>query len=102
MEKPYPTDYNLLMAHNLWHTHYQILLIILLKEFIKLNLDQDTIIKNVKRAKLNTKVATAFLNTQSLKMILLNKNVYSVTKITKKLKTKKKVQGISFSYIQIF
>ena len=70
MEKPYPTDYNLLMAHNLWHTLYQILLIILLKEFIKLNLDQDTIIKNVKLAKLNTKIATAFLNTQSLKMIL--------------------------------
>ena len=33
----YLTDYNWLSVQNLWQAHYQILLIILLKEFIKLN-----------------------------------------------------------------
>ena len=33
----YPIDYNLLIAQDWWQAHYQILSIILLKEFIKLN-----------------------------------------------------------------
>ena len=36
----------------------------LAREFIKLNVKMDMTIKNVKRAELNTKIATAFLNTQ--------------------------------------
>ena len=32
-------------------------------------LDKDTMIKNVKLAELNTKISTAFLNTETLKMI---------------------------------
>ena len=48
---------------------YQILSIILLKEFIRLNANRKTIIKNMKAVELNTKIATAFLNTQTLKMI---------------------------------
>ena len=64
-QKPYPTDYNLLIYHKLVK---QILLIVLLKEFIKLNVNTDTMIKNVKLAKLNTKIATAFLNTLTLRM----------------------------------
>ena len=47
LKKPYPTDYNLLIAKDLSQTHYLILPIILLKEFIKLNVNTDTI-KNVK------------------------------------------------------
>ena len=47
LKKPYPTDYNLSIAQDLWQTHYLILPIILLKEFIKLNVNTDTI-KNVK------------------------------------------------------
>ena len=33
---------------DLWQVHYQILLIIFLKKFIELNVNTDTIIKNVK------------------------------------------------------
>ena len=35
-QKPYLTNYNLLKAQDLWQAHYQVLLIILVKEFIKL------------------------------------------------------------------
>ena len=51
----------------LWRAHYQSLLLILLKEFIKLNVNIDMKLKNVKRAKLNTKIASAVLNTQHVK-----------------------------------
>ena len=47
---------------------YQVLLIILLKEFIKVNVNMNTI-KNVKLVELSTKIGTAFLNIQTLKMI---------------------------------
>ena len=59
----------MLIVQNLWQVYYQILLRILLKESIKLNLGTDTIIKKVKLAKLNTKIVTTFLNTQTLRMI---------------------------------
>ena len=62
-KKLYPTDYNLLIAQNLWQAHYQILLIILLKKFIELNVNMDMIIRNEKHAELNTKNASCFLNT---------------------------------------
>ena len=60
LQKPYPTDYNLLIAQDLWQSHYQTLLITLLKEYIKSNLLKNTMTKNVKLVELNTKVATAF------------------------------------------
>ena len=41
----------------------------MLKEFIKLNVIRDMMIKNVKLVELNTKIASAFLNTQTLKII---------------------------------
>ena len=41
----YLTVYNVLIAQNLWQAHYQILLITSLKEFMKLNLYKDTMIK---------------------------------------------------------
>ena len=59
----------MLIVQKLWQVYYQILLRILLKESIKLNLSTDTIIKKVKLAKLNTKIVTTFLNTQTLRMI---------------------------------
>ena len=37
LQKPYSTEYNLLIVQDLWQAYYQILLIILLKEFIQLN-----------------------------------------------------------------
>ena len=40
-----------------------------LKEFVELNVNTDTIIKNVKYAELNINIATISLNIQTLKMI---------------------------------
>ena len=51
---------------DLWQTHYQILLIILLKEFIKVNVNTDTTTNKVKLADLSAKVVSAVLNTQAL------------------------------------
>ena len=61
--------YNLLIAQDLLETHYQILPIIFLKEFIELNVNSDMMIKNLKLAKLNKVLETTFLNIQILKMI---------------------------------
>ena len=62
MQKQYPTDYILLIVQDLWQTYYQILLIIMLQEFTRLNVNTDMKIKNVKLTELSTKIATAFLN----------------------------------------
>ena len=62
MQKQYPTDYILLIVQDLWQTYYQILLIIMLQEFIRLNVNTDMKIKNVKLTELSTKIATDFLN----------------------------------------
>ena len=40
LQKTYLTDYNLLTVQNLWQAPYQVLLMILLKEFIKLNVNR--------------------------------------------------------------
>ena len=53
----------------LWEAHYQISLMILLKEFIKLNGKMIIITKCVKSAELNTKIVTAFLNMHILQII---------------------------------
>ena len=68
LQKVYLTCYNLLIAQDLWQAHYQILSIIFLKKFMKLNKNTGTMIKNVKLAKLHTKCATVSLNAQILKM----------------------------------
>ena len=68
LQRKCPKDNNLLIVQDLWQTYYQILLRILLKEFIKLNADTNTMIKNVKLAESN-KIAIAFLNAQTLRMI---------------------------------
>ena len=47
VQNMYLTNYNLLIAQDLWQVHYQILPIIFLKEFIKLNVDRDTLIRNL-------------------------------------------------------
>ena len=57
------TYYNLLIAQDLCQDHCQILSIIFLKEFIELNVNTDTMIKNVKLAELNISIGTIFLNT---------------------------------------
>ena len=76
LQKIYLTYYNLLIVQDLWQAHYQILSIILLKEFIKLNVNTDMMSKKVKLAELNMSVATVLLHTQS--------NVCVVAKIINK------------------
>ena len=58
---------NLLITQDLRQAHYQILSIILLKEFIRLSVNTDMIISNVERVQLNTKIMRAVLNTQNFK-----------------------------------
>ena len=55
-----------------------------LKVLIELNVNMDMIIKNVNHAELNTKIESAFLNTQTLKIIYQNTNVYVAVRIIKK------------------
>ena len=69
LQKLYLTNYNLLIAQDLCQAHYQILLIILVNELVKLNVNMDIMIKNVKRVELNKKIGSAVSNTQMLKMI---------------------------------
>ena len=44
----YLTKYNLLIVQDLWQAHYQILLMILQKEFIKLNVKIVIVFLNMK------------------------------------------------------
>ena len=60
--KIYLTYSNLLIAQGSWQVRYQILSIIFLNEFTKLNVNTDTMIKKVKLAELNISIATDFLN----------------------------------------
>ena len=55
-----------------------------MKEFIKLNGNTNTMIKFVKLADLNANIATAFFDTQTLKMILWKTNIYVIIRIIKK------------------
>ena len=55
LQKPY-LDYNLSIEQDLCKVNYQILLIILMKEFIKINVNMDMIIKNGKRVELNKRL----------------------------------------------
>ena len=52
LQKIYATYYNFLIAQDLWQFHYQILSITFLKEFMELNVNLDTMIKNVRYAEL--------------------------------------------------
>ena len=52
--KIYLTYYILFTAEGLWQVHYHTLSIIFQKEFMKLNVNIDPMIKNVLLAKFNT------------------------------------------------
>ena len=69
LQKVYHTYYNLLMAQDLWQAHDQIFSITFLMECIKLNVNTDTMIKNVKHVELNISIVIAFVNMKILKMI---------------------------------
>ena len=61
LQQIYLTYYSLLIVQDLWQAHYQILSIIFLKEFIELNVNSDTSIKNVTHVKLNISTVAVFL-----------------------------------------
>ena len=65
LRKIYLTYDNLFIAQRFSPVHFQVLSIIFLKEFIKLNVNMDMIIQ-VKNEELNIKVASALLNTETL------------------------------------
>ena len=65
-KKLYLTDNNLMTAQGLGQGHFQILLIISQKEFIKLNLNTGMIMGSVKIEELNTTIVSVFFNTQAL------------------------------------
>ena len=67
LQKIYLTYYNLLIAQDLWQAHYQILLIIFLKEFVKLNVNTDTRMKNLKLSELNMNISFCFLKYINIK-----------------------------------
>ena len=69
LQKQYLRDYNLLIVQDLQQGHYQILLIILLNEFVKLNIKMNMVIKTAKYVEVNTDITTAFLNALTEKMI---------------------------------
>ena len=82
-----------MIAQNLREGHYQVLLKVLQKEFIKLNVDMSIKRKNVKDLELHTNIASTLLNTQTLKMQWYT-NVYVVTGIIEK--NLKKIQISDF------
>ena len=43
-----------------WQVHFQILLIIFLKEFIELNVNSDRMIKNMKHVEFNISIVTIY------------------------------------------
>ena len=59
--------YNLLLTHDLWQAHYQILSTVLLKEFIKLNANTDTMIKKLETCKIEYKHCDYFLEYTTFK-----------------------------------
>ena len=64
LRKIYLIYYNLYKAQDLRQTHYQILSVSFLKEFIELNVNTDMMIKNMKLVELGLgSIATVFLNT---------------------------------------
>ena len=67
LQKIYPTDYNLLIAQNVWQANYQILFIILLKEFIELKENMDMMIKKYETCGIKYKKCECFLEYTNFK-----------------------------------
>ena len=57
---------------DLWQAHNQVLSIIFLNEFIKLNAKMFMLLKKMKHVELNTKIAS----------VVLNKQIVELTKVT--------------------
>ena len=79
LQKPYPTDYDLLIPQDLWQAHYQVFLIILMKEFIKLTVNTSTMIKKRGTCKINYKYCDCFIEYSKFK------DAYVLTRIIKRI-----------------
>ena len=58
-----------LIMQDLWQAHLQISSATFLKEFIKLNVNPNMMMKDVKHVELEVSIVIVFLNTQFLTMI---------------------------------
>ena len=67
LQKSYIADFNLLVVQDFSQAHYQVLLTTLLKEFIKLNVNMDIMIKNVKLVELNENIVIVFFEYPNFK-----------------------------------
>ena len=67
LQKGYHTDQNVLIAPDFWQARYGILLIILLKEFIKLNVNTETMIKTYKNCRVKYKYCNSFVEHKNIK-----------------------------------
>ena len=65
LQKMNPTDDNLVIVQRLWQAYY--MTIVFLKACIKIDINRDTVIINVKLAELKMNIATDFLNIRILK-----------------------------------
>ena len=68
-QKPYLTDYKLLVPQDLWQVHYRPILIILLNEFRKINVNTNITKEKCEICGIKYKIATVFLNLQTLVII---------------------------------
>ena len=70
-QTPHLSDYKLLidLLEDLWQAPQLILPKNLLKEFMKLNVNMNKMIKNLKLTELHTEILTVFLNILTLKKI---------------------------------
>ena len=71
------------MTQDLWQAYYQILLIMLVNEFIKLNAKINTIIKKCKTCKVKYKDCDGCLEYKNFKNDLILYNCLNCNKITK-------------------
>ena len=85
LQKPYLTNYNLLIAQELWQDHYQILIITLPKEFIKLNANINMITKKCKTCGIKYKDCECYLEYTDIKVDLILTSVDVAIGITKKI-----------------
>ena len=69
LQNIYLTFYSLLTAQDLSQVHYQVLLIIYLKDFTESNVNQNMMIKNMEHVELNISIAIVYKDTDTLKMI---------------------------------
>ena len=78
LQKPYLTNENLLMAQDLWQAQCQTLLIILLKEFTKLNVNMNMIRKIMKHVDKDCECCVEYSNVKhdliEYKCLCRNKN----------------------------